>query len=572
VSRYQVRPKTPKTWTIDGWTGVYDSRSVKAERDGDAPLLINLIPTDTQRGGGVYLRPGRQPLGALSAAPQIGSGSHNVQWIGEVTFATSGTVVIVIADGEIWKLGLTGTLTKMVSAANLTTAVLEIKTDVACHAVNFDGLLAIVAHDTAATGLHPGYVPFTWDGTTGAGGLTKLDNAPANGVSSMTVYYAKLFMLKRDRKTIVWSEENQPNTGYEAGGYNNAWELTQTSNEPLTAIIGTNEALYYGRANSVGAIRGAVSSTFTTDGVHDSISTGSGPDSDVFFGYAAGTLFWMDFKGNVYGYRGGEVVRLTDQMPRLYGTEGLEWHASNTTTKPVYGAGEEGLGNALAQFLLADPVSQRLYVEFSSTLNGRWVQVYDADSLKLLSLWSYGTSNTRIITGWPNNYRAAAMCRNSNSDSRYITIDGNGYVFQQYVSTTQVIPPTADYTEAGVGTGVTGTLIGSMHGWSTNVEWQFDRIDVLTDALPSNNYTVGYVTSRQHKVALTPTDQSLTDSSQTSTPYERHKAFGINANGRWIRPIITLTGSTSTTQGSQPPQLFGYSVTAYPVSAAPTLT
>jgi hypothetical protein len=183
VSRYQVRPKTPKTWTIDGWTGMYDSRSVKAERDGDAPLLINLIPTDTQRGGGVYLRPGRQPLGSLSAAPQIGSGSHNVQWIGEVTFATSGTVVIVIADGEIWKLGLTGTLTKMVSAANLTTAVLEIKTDVACHAVNFDGLLAVVAHDTAATGLHPGYVPFTWDGTTGAGGLVKLDNAPANGVS-----------------------------------------------------------------------------------------------------------------------------------------------------------------------------------------------------------------------------------------------------------------------------------------------------------------------------------------------------------------------------------------------------
>jgi hypothetical protein len=73
----------------------------------------------------------------------------------------------------------------------------------------------------------------------------------------MTVYYAKLFMLKRDRKTIVWSEENQPNTGYEAGGYNNAWELTQTSNEPLTAIIGTNEALYYGRKTSVGAIRGA---------------------------------------------------------------------------------------------------------------------------------------------------------------------------------------------------------------------------------------------------------------------------------------------------------------------------
>jgi hypothetical protein len=570
VSRYQVRPKTPKTWTIDGWTGVYDSRSEKAERDGDAPLLINLMPSDPVRGGPVYLRQGRAPLGNAATAPRLGSGSHLVQWMGEVTTTVGGSTCVAIADGEIWSVAQSlGTVTKLVSTANLTTAGITLASNIAVKCVAFNGALVVA-------GINSANAPFTWDGSSGSGGLVKLTNAPTS-TQDATVYYAKLFFLKSDHLTLSWSEENQPNTGYEAGGYNNAWELTQTSNDLISGIIGTNEGLYYGRQTSVGVIRGAVSSTFSTDGVHDSVHIGGGPDSFPFFAYVGGTLFWMTLSGTIYAYRGGEVTEVTAQLPRIYGYESLTQHASNYISLPVYGAGEEGLGAAVPQYLLADPYTQRLYAEFGSTSGGRWVHVYDAQTLKLLSLWSYGTTNDRIVTTWPQKFQFAATRQVSGGATTYLYVDDAGYVFQQLlaVQSTSVATNksvTADYTEAGVGTGVVGTLIGPMHGWSTNVEWQFDRIDVLTDVMSSSGYgvTLHYLTSRLHKSTLN-SGQSQSGGG-SNTPFEKHLAFGLNANGRWIRPVITLTGSTSTTAGNQPPQLFGYSITAYPVSAAPALT
>lgn len=103
-------------------------------------------------------------------------------------------------------------------------------------------------------------------------GLTKLTNAPVF-FGQPTVYYGKVFAIKAtDRKSIVWSEENQPNTGYEAGGFNNAWTLTQGGPGDLYALRGTNAGLYYWRAEACGVIRGAVTPDFSAAGTHDDVS------------------------------------------------------------------------------------------------------------------------------------------------------------------------------------------------------------------------------------------------------------------------------------------------------------
>lgn len=122
--------------------------------------------------------------------------------------------------------------------------------------------------------------------------LTDLSNAI---YGPLAVYYGKLFgILASDRTTLVWSEENDPDIGYQASGYDNFWTLRQTSSAPMTALAGTNEALYVFRSNSITSIQGAVNSDFraagTLEGVSQSVGT-LAPDSVTI---AEDSVFFLD--------------------------------------------------------------------------------------------------------------------------------------------------------------------------------------------------------------------------------------------------------------------------------------
>jgi hypothetical protein len=559
----QYTPPQEQQWQAAGWNGMYDSRG-NVQDPTEAALLINLIPSDILRPGPVYIRSGRIPLGNLATAPQLTAG---IQWIGDVTLTAGGTRTIAISGGEIYEVNLgTGVLTKRISTANLTTATITAPSG-AVFATVFNGTLAVA-------GFNQGVAPFTWDGTAG-GGLVKLTNAPTS-VWGMTVYFAKLFFIKGLGSTIVWSEENQANTGYEAGSYVNAWTLAQTSNEPLTAILGTNEGLYYGRETSVGIIRGAVTSTFSTEGVHDSVHVGSGPSTWVHFGYADGVLYWADYQSNVYARpAGGEVRTITDQLPRMMGYDSTYETASNYRSKPVYGVGEENLTPAHVRLLTADPVNRRLYVDMgkAGTLGSRWMQVYDLLTLKLLCLWTYGTANSSGPgTVFGDRTRFATMGRFSLLANNYVFVDENGYIFQQEVASINAVSATADKTEAGVATPIVATFLGPKHGDNHQTEYRFTKIDVVYDQIDGTvSIGTGYITSRSHKVSLAPAKQTVGTGS-SNNPFEKRLAVGLgpDASGRWLRPIFTLTGSVSQSAGSQPSQLFGYTLTGVPVSESPS--
>lgn len=136
-------------------------------------------------------------------------------------------------------------------------------------------------------------VPWAWDGTS-HGGLTKLTNCPVL-YGQPVVYYGKLFGIKNTaRQTIVWSEEGTPNTGYEAGGYNNAWDLVQTRTEGLVALAATNEALYYARQNSLGAITGAVTTDFQTTGTREALSDSLGTRCPAAFLVVDNQVVFLD--------------------------------------------------------------------------------------------------------------------------------------------------------------------------------------------------------------------------------------------------------------------------------------
>lgn len=225
-----------------------------------------------------------------------------------------------VIAGEIWDavVPLVGqTWTKRISTANLTAAGITLSATTTVYAIPFgDTLLVTDGINTA----------FTWNGTAG-GGLTKLTNAPVF-FGRPTVYYGKVVGIKNtQRDTLVWSEENQANTGYEAGGFNNAWSLTQTGGGAIIAVLGTNAALYYGRRDSIGSIRGAVTPDFKAAGVHDDITRETGVGGTEGMALIGQDFWFADGLGRPWRAVGGAAPsplweNIADAFPQAVGDDG----------------------------------------------------------------------------------------------------------------------------------------------------------------------------------------------------------------------------------------------------------
>lgn len=118
--------------------------------------------------------------------------------------------------------------------------------------------------------------PFMYDCTTAA--FTKLADAPI--AKRVTTYYQKVVFgaITEAGKTnrIEWSEEGQPDVGYDAGIYDNLWVFGQQDTGPVISVEGTNDALYVFKRSSISAVRGPTEDAFTTDGTREGISTNIG--------------------------------------------------------------------------------------------------------------------------------------------------------------------------------------------------------------------------------------------------------------------------------------------------------
>jgi hypothetical protein len=238
------------------WRGMRDTGDPATGAPDLAYLLQNLYPLDPGGAGSVVGRPGFEATGGTSSTvPLLGSSSastHIAQGIAQWA-KTGGTEYTVCwVDGKMYTYNWGTALWTEVSLAAF---------PISTTARVYWTVLAdkLIFHDGIAK-------PRSWDGTT----LAELTNCPVL-FGNIVVYYAKLFGIKAaERDTTVWSEENDPTTGYEAGGFNNAWSLKQTSQEPLYALAATNEAFFFFRAKAIGFIQGAVSDNFVSAGTVDS--------------------------------------------------------------------------------------------------------------------------------------------------------------------------------------------------------------------------------------------------------------------------------------------------------------
>ncbi len=249
------------------WEGVTDTVEPQTARPNRAQLMRNCYATTTDTGVAVVGVPGFVKVGS-----QLGSGgARAAQWVGQYNTTLGVKKSVVIVNGTIIEYDHgTDAFTTVVSAANFATATITISTTARIYCVVFNDKLVV------SDGVNK---PFSWDGTAGAGGLTPLSNAPV-AFGQPVVYYFKLFFIKAtEPDTIVWSEEGLENTGYEAGGYANAWNLGGTKGEKIVALPSTNEYLGLSRPRSATTITGAVNDQFKTTGTRNAVSERVGTNS-----------------------------------------------------------------------------------------------------------------------------------------------------------------------------------------------------------------------------------------------------------------------------------------------------
>ena len=313
---YAVRPARRVTLEAGPWRGVRDDLSPNAASPEWLQALTNGYLDNLATGPTIVGRPGFSQLGAQLAS----GGTRTVQRCYQFTKLAGTQYTVAIVNGEIYTYDwATDTTTKVVTTANLTTASVTLSSTAKVYAVTFADDMVI------SDGVN---APFTWDGTSGAGGLTALTNCPVL-YGQPVVYYAKLFGIKNtERSTIVWSEEADANVGYEAliGGrqYNNAWTIGQTDQRPLYALAATNRALYLFRARSITEVLGAVADDFQTTGTREAVSSVIGcqsPDGvtvvneDVWFWSADHAPYVIRAGGGLQEVAEG-LVRATSGSPK----------------------------------------------------------------------------------------------------------------------------------------------------------------------------------------------------------------------------------------------------------------
>lgn len=275
------------------FVGMRDSVDPTAGRDGLAKMLRNVYPQQPEFGGAVVHRPGYTSLDDLAGS---------IQLIYQFTKLDGTEMTLVVAGGSVYQYDWAAGACVLVLAPSPFGLPATYSDVSRWHAVTFNDQVIFSDGHTR---------PFAWDGTQ-LGGCTDLSNCPVL-YGPMTVHYGKLFGIKAaERSTLVWSEENQPNVGYEAGGYNNAWTLLQTDSNPLERLLGSNEALFVWRARSITAISGEVTENFASTGTREAVSSGIGttaPDSVFFGGDDGEMIFFADADGRPhYMLQGGSPV------------------------------------------------------------------------------------------------------------------------------------------------------------------------------------------------------------------------------------------------------------------------
>lgn len=217
----------------------------------------NMFPQQTDVGSAWIGRPGFEQTGAA----RLGTSTRLAQGFHELIKLDGTRYRIAIVEGKFYTYDWTSN-----TYTNITAGLPTLSSTARVAMVTFAD--AVIVSDGVNT-------PFSWDGAA----FVSLTACPVL-YGPPWIYYDQMFGIKAtERNTLVWSNINDPTAGYEAGGYNNAWTLGQSAQDPLTAGIGMNELMYVFRARSITSIQGTPGPNFSAQGTREGIAETVGTTS-----------------------------------------------------------------------------------------------------------------------------------------------------------------------------------------------------------------------------------------------------------------------------------------------------
>lgn len=537
------RPPRIVTDRVRGFTGIRDQRS-PVYRPGEVEAVFNMVPEALDRPSKLLVRQGFKRTVGATAGRLATSGTYRLT---TAAFYSVFGAPYAISGGEIYSVAAVA-ITKTVTTADLATAGVAITDPV--EMVEFNRKLIVAPEDER---------PWSYDGTSGAGGIVSLTNAPLD-VGDVTVYAGKLFFIKRVNgigREIVWSEELAENTGYEAGGFDNKWDLTVSSPHRLSYIVGLEDGLYVFREQGVTVIRGQVNANFRTTATRDAISETFRIAGNVkrFKPVAInGTIWCWDELMRPWALRAGVLVPIWRQLARAWGPGGvLGTERDPWDIAPGPDEGElvpAGFAVSNSRGFIWPDHDWGLVLMATARTGGVTIYGFDPLTFRLVTVWGpmalVGTSLGGLLTIADNQFLATAI------------VNGDGYVF--YLPARNTNGNFNDEAFDGAGVPVQGTVIGPPHGHTLTGEHRYIEARALIEARANHTVRFAYVSSRNHKGSLAPAALTFQEN-PSNVPFEERVRFGIDELARWLRPAWQVEAQVGSTAQ---PGLYGYELDRAP--------
>jgi hypothetical protein len=549
-------------------TGVLDGYSPFNAAPDKAQTIVNGWVQTPETGSGVRNRPGFYALNALSPLPVTSNLFAIIEFelpspptlIGSGNFA-----IYVIVNGRLLQLNPVGPNSFNASFTDVTPSNVTIAPNGAAGQSNDILRIAWCQIGNTLIVTDGANQPWAWIPGSPTATLINLDSTgiPANQVAygPPTVYYgAVFFVLSANRSTIVWSQPGQPTVGYNQTNYSNFWNLFQTSTDPITCLVGQNDALYYFRGHSIGAISGQVIENFSTTGTHDAISATVGSynpasviavDNDIYFADAEGRPYIMKRGWGVYPIYEAALNTLQSTLgfaasvpfPALGGGIG--------TNAPA-GVGFVGGGPAAMSAAYDASTHCVMWTVPPVGLSGpNQLLVFDTrgsnsfpPAPQFLGLWKPSSFQVPASLG---NFLFFAKIARSKVNNALMWLDQNGVL---YVSQSQAVDTGVDWTVIKSGV-VSPTFIELQVEFSPTLydakeEKLFDLLDfVLTgQSNVQQTFVVDYTTNRGTSIGQQVSAQP------SATTNDLHVRVGTSGTGRDIRPRITVSQGFANPQSS----------------------
>lgn len=496
----------PQEYEFGPWKGVRDSVDPSTGQPDLLHACENLVPEDPELGGACVSRPGFSPaIGDHTALGEVGH--RRCQGFIEVDF--SGTIHrILVVGGHVYSYDwATQAATELVLGGSLA---LELDA-VQIYLVQARNYLIL------SDGVHK---PIAWDGST----FAEVTDCPVLYGRPWMYFGAFMGIKDTERDTFVWSRPADPFTGYEAGGYNNAWTLSQTDTNPLSVGVGFNDGMIIWRARSATTITGDIDEEFqssgTRDGVSETIGAALGASAGVVV--AGRNVYFLDAD------RRPQMLTLDGGIVGANGERAPIWADCRSTLANVpanAGATAIGVYEPLQDVVL-------LGVPRLGETHPSFFLVFDAPTGQFVGTWT-GWDATAIGT-WTDLDGKPRLVHGALDGHTYVHGTGeDGVVDDEFVSGAVAV---RHYLESGP------------VGYDTKIEKCFDRVDLSLRVVSTmSNVRVSHQTSSMASSAQALSFSgglSLWDVAEwdddvwSGNSAEQHGAAGTAAWGRWTRLIV----------------------------------